>query len=152
MSTGPEHPGQTWRTDVPITYQIDHERKLVHAVITGTLTRDDTFAYQKEVWSRADVRGYQQLIDASAIDHIDIPFPSSQSMRELAGLAATMDDPNVKSRFAIVAVSAFAYGLARMYATYRALDPRSTKEVAVFRSVDDAMVWLGFGPSDTPTP
>ena len=137
---------------MPITYQIDHERRLVHAVITGTLTRDDTFAYQTEVWSRPDVRGYQQLVDASAIDHIDIPFPSSQAMRELAGLAATMDDPNVKSRFAIVAVSAFTYGLARMYATYRALDARSTKEVAVFRSVEDAMSWLGFGASGTPAP
>ena len=43
---------------------------------------------------------------------------------------------------AIVATSAFAYGLARMYATYRALDPRSTRVVSVFRSVDDALTWL----------
>jgi hypothetical protein len=29
-----------------------------------------------------------------------------------------------------------------MYATYRALDSRSTRAVSVFRSVDDAMAWL----------
>lgn len=132
---------------MPIKYRIDHEHRLVHAVITGTLTRDDTFDYQREVWSRPDVRGYHQLVDATGIEHIDVPFPSAEAMRELAALAASMDDPGVKSRFAIVATSAFAYGLARMYATYRALDLRSTKEVAVFRTVEEATEWLGVGPA-----
>jgi hypothetical protein len=134
---------------MPITYRIDHERRLVHAEVSGTLTRDDAFSYQREVWSRPDVRGYQQLVDASAVDRIDIPFPSSQAMQDLAALAAGMDDRQVKSKFAIVAVSSFAYGLARMYATYRALQTNSTKEVAVFRSVPEAMAWLGVAPAGT---
>jgi hypothetical protein len=137
---------------MPIRYQIEHEHRLVRAVITGTLTREDTFSYQREVWSRPDVRGYNQLVDASALDHVDIPFPSADAMRELAALAASMDDPDVKSRFAIVATSAFAYGLARMYATYRALEPRSHKELAVFRSLEEAAAWLGLGPADVPPP
>lgn len=127
---------------MPISYEILHERKLVRATITGTLTRDDVFNYQKNVWSLPEVHGYNQLIDASEMGHVDIPFPSADSMRELSSLAAGMDDPNLKTRFAIVATSAFAYGLARMYATYRALDSRSTRAVSVFRSVDDAMAWL----------
>jgi hypothetical protein len=134
---------------MPIRYQIDHERRLVHAVITGTLTRDDVFGYQNEVWTRADVRGYHQLVDASAVEQINVPFPSADAMQELAGLAASMDDPDVKSKFAIVATSAFAYGLARMYATYRALERRSTKEVAVFRSVEEAAQWLDLPPGPT---
>jgi hypothetical protein len=127
---------------LPITYEIDHDRKLVRARITGTLTRDDAFQYQQHVWSLPEVRGYNQLIDASDMGHVDIPFPSADAMRELSSLAASMDDPELKTRFAIVATSAFAYGLARMYATYRALDPRSTRVVSVFRSVDDALKWL----------
>lgn len=127
---------------MPITYEIDHARKLVHARITGALTRDDAFTYQKHVWSLPEVRGYNQLIDATDMGQVDIPFPSSDAMKELSALAATMDDPRIKTRFAIVAVSAFAYGLARMYATYRALDARSTRSVSVFRSVEDAMTWL----------
>jgi hypothetical protein len=127
---------------VPIDYEIIHERKLVQARITGTLTRDETFTFQRDVWSRPDVRGYNQIIDASAMEHVDIPFPSADAMRELAGLAASMDDPKIKTKFAIVATGAFAYGIARMYATYRALDPRSTRAVSVFRSVEDAMTWL----------
>jgi hypothetical protein len=127
---------------LPITYEIDHDRKLVHARITGTLTRDDAFQYQQHVWSLPEVRGYNQLIDASEMGHVDIPFPSADAMRELSALAASMDDPEARTRFAIVATSAFAYGLARMYATYRALDPRSTRVVSVFRSVEDATKWL----------
>ncbi len=127
---------------MPITYEIDHDRKLVRARIAGTFSRDDAFQYQKHVWALPEVRGYNQLIDASEMGHVDIPFPSADAMRELSSLAASMDDPTVKTRFAIVATSAFAYGLARMYATYRALDARSTRSVSVFRSVEDAMVWL----------
>ncbi|HET6463963.1 MAG TPA: hypothetical protein VFH33_09200 [Candidatus Krumholzibacteria bacterium] len=127
---------------MPITYEIDHDRKLVRARIAGTLTRDDAFKYQQHVWGLPEVRGYNQLIDASDMGHVDIPFPSADAMRELSSLAASMDDPTLKTRFAIVATSAFAYGLARMYATYRALDPRSTRVVSVFRSVEDAMTWL----------
>ena len=132
---------------MPITYEIHHDRKLVHARVIGTMTRDDPFQYQKEVWSIPEVRGYDQLIDATAMENVDIPFPSADAMRELAGLAASMDDPHTKTRFAIVATSAFAYGLARMYATYRGLDPRSTRAVSVFRTVDDAMAWLESGDS-----
>lgn len=128
---------------MPITYQIHHDQKLVHARVTGTLTKDDAFTYQRDVWSLPEVRGYNQLVDATDMGSVDIPFPSADAMRELASLAASMDDPSVKTRFAIVATSAFAYGLARMYATYRALDPRSTRSVNVFRSVDDALAWLG---------
>lgn len=127
---------------MPITYEIHHDRKLVHARISGTLTRDDAFQYQHQVWSLPEVRGYNQLVDASDMGHVDIPFPSADAMRELSSLAASMDEPNLKTRFAIVATSAFAYGLARMYATYRALDPRSTRVVSVFRSVEDATAWL----------
>jgi hypothetical protein len=136
MSVHPKEP------TVPITYQINHDHRLVHARIAGALTRDDLLSYQREVWSLPEVRGYNQLVDASEMGEVEIPFPSADAMRELASLAASMDDPGVRTRFAIVATSAFAYGLGRMYATYRALDPRSTRTVNVFRSVEDALVWL----------
>jgi hypothetical protein len=132
---------------MPITYDIDDGQKLVHANISGTLTKDEVFTFQREVWTNPAVKGYNQLIDASGMTNVDIPFPSADAMRELAGLAAGMDDPGVKTKFAIVATSPLAYGLGRMYATYRALDPRSTRAVAVFRSVDEAMTWLGAGNS-----
>jgi hypothetical protein len=123
-----------------IESEIDHERRLVTARGRGTLTHEDVFGYQREVWSRADVAGYDELVDLSGIDRID--QPSTGEVRSLATLAASMDPKGSRSKLAIVARDDFAFGLGRMYETYRGLDPRSTKEVRVFRTVPEALAYL----------
>ena len=127
---------------MPIEYQIDPSHRRVVARGTGTVTEQDIFAYQREVWSRPEVAGFDQIVDMSAAEHIDAPVPSADGMRDLAALAAGMDDPGQPSRFAIVAPGDLAFGLGRMYSTYRELDPRSTKAVRVFRTMDEALAWL----------
>jgi len=124
---------------MPIDYRVEHERRLVLAEGRGAVTADDIFAYQREVWSRADVNGYDELVDMSGVDAI--VEPSSDGMRRLAELSAQMDPPS-GTKFAIVARQDFAFGLGRMYEAYRALNQRSTKEVAVFRSREEALRWL----------
>ena len=123
-----------------IEREIDHERRLVTARGRGTLTHEDVFGYQREVWSRADVAGYDELFDMSEIDRIDTP--STGEVRDLATLAASMDPWASKSKLAIVARDDFVFAMGRMYETYRGLDPRSTKEVRVFRTVSEAMAYL----------
>ncbi len=125
---------------MPIESTIDHERRLVTARGSGTLTHEDVFAYQHDVWSRADVAGYDELVDLSEIDRID--SPSTAEVRNLATLSASMDSKGSRSRLAIVARDDFAFALGRMYETYRGLDPRSTKEVRVFRTVPEAVAYL----------
>ena len=125
---------------MPIDYRVEHERRLVLAEGRGAVTADDIFAYQREVWSRADVNGYDELVDMSGVDAI--VEPSSDGMRRLAELSAQMDPPSGGTKFAIVARQDFAFGLGRMYEAYRALNQRSTKEVAVFRSREEALRWL----------
>src|SRR5262249_11384908 len=101
------------------------------------------FGYQREVWSRPDVRGYDELVDMTAVEEIE--QPSAARIRELASLAAGMDAPDVPSKFAIVAPATIAYGLGRMFEVYREMDPRSTKEVSVFRTREEALAFLGMG-------
>ena len=125
---------------MPIEYEIDHEQRLVKARGRGTLTHEDVFGYQREIWSRAEVAGYDELVDMSGVEAIDLP--SVEEIRNLAGLSATMDSGGSTSRLAIVAPDDYAFALGRMYETYRALDSRSTKQVAVFRSRKDAMAFL----------
>jgi hypothetical protein len=127
--------------EMPIDYRIDHERRLVVAVGTGTITDQDVFSYQRTVWSRKDVAGYNELVDFTAVEHIDVP--SAARVKELAVLSAGMDPVGGSSRFAIVAPQDIAYGLGRMYEQFRELDRRSTKEVSVFRTVSEAMEYLG---------
>jgi hypothetical protein len=126
---------------MPIEYRIDHERRLVIAEGSGTMTDEDVFGYQRNVWSRPEIAGYDELIDMRRVEQIALP--SNERMQELAGLSAGMDPRSSSSRFAIVAPTDLAYGLGRMYEAYRGLDNRSTKQVKVFRSMDEALAFLG---------
>ena len=125
---------------MPIEYQIDHNRRFVLARAIGDLTAEDIFNYQREVWSLPEARGYNELIDMSNVK--EIVSPTSDKLVELARLSASMDDRTIPTKFAIVASDTFAYGMGRMYEVYRNLNPRSTKEVRVFRSMKDAMEWI----------
>jgi hypothetical protein len=125
---------------MPIEYQIVHERRLVMAQGRGTLTGLDVFGYQRNVWSLPEVGGYDELMDMTQVE--DIALPSTQRVRELARLSAEMDARSTTSRFAIVAPSEFAFGLGRLYEIFRSLDDRSTKQVGVFRSLDEALAFL----------
>ena len=71
----------------------------------------------------------------------------------LATLAAEMDLPGQASKFAIVAPAHLSFGLGRMFQTHRELDERSTKTVAVFKTLGDALEFLGIqGPLELPGP
>jgi hypothetical protein len=129
---------------MPIDYRIHFDRRRVVATASGILTDADVFGYQREVWSRDDVAGFDEIVDMTAVDNVELPVPSSERMRTLAAESAERDVP-AASRFAIVAPGDLAYGLGRMYAVYRETDRRSTKEVRVFRRMDEALSWLEEG-------
>lgn len=125
---------------MPIEYRVDHERRLVHATARGTMTDADVFGYQREAWSRPDVAGYHELVDMSEVEHIIVP--SAGRLKELVDLAAGMDLPHTPSRFAIVAPDKLSYDLGRFFQAYRELDPRSTKQINVFKTMPEALDWL----------
>jgi hypothetical protein len=126
---------------MPIKYRIVHEQRLVAAKAHGILTGEEVFGYQGDVWSRPEVAGYDELVDMTEVENIALP--STGRVRELAGLSAENDARSTTSRFAIVAPGDFAFGLGRLYEIFRSLDDRSTKKVSVFRSLDDALAFLG---------
>ena len=125
---------------MPLDYRVDHTRRLVHAEARGDLTDHDVFGYQREVWSRTDVAGYDELVDMSKVGHIQVP--SADRIKELVHLASGMDPRDPPSKFAIVAPDNLAHDLARYFQAYRELDPRSTKRVNVFRTMPEALGWL----------
>jgi hypothetical protein len=125
---------------VPLTYRIDHSRRLVLVVAHGVLSPDDMFNYQREVWSRTEVVGYAELVDMTEVE--ELGNPSAARIHSLAKLAAGMDQPGRSAKFAIVAPQDEIYGLGRMYEAYRDSIPESTKRVAVFRDRESALAWL----------
>ena len=125
---------------MPIDYRIDHDRRLVLATAHGEIGEDDLLTYQKTVWSDPTHAGYGELVDMSGV--AAIKTPSVAGMRNLAALSASMDTPGRASRFAIVAPGDLAFGLGRMYQSYRELKADTRKKVAVFRTRDEALDWL----------
>jgi len=126
---------------MPIEHEIDHKRRLVIARGRGVLTNRDVFEYQHSVWSSPEVAGYDELVDMTGVERIDLS--SIESVRELAQTSAAMDKDNPPSRLAIVAPKDYAFALGRLYETHRGLDERSRKTVSVFRHIGEAMAWLG---------
>ena len=87
--------------------------------------------------------GYDELVDMSEVEQIALP--SVGRVRTLARLSATMDPSSPSSKLAIVAPEDLAFGLGRVYEAYRELNAQSTKRVGVFRSLADALTFLGLG-------
>ena len=134
---------------MPIEYRIDHERRLVVARGSGTLTDEDVFGYQHEVWSRAQVSGYDELVDMTDVERIALPY--ADRVQDLARLSAGMDTRYRASHLAVIAPSETAYGIGRMYQAYRGLDRQSTKQVGVFRTREEALAFLGIAEQDIPS-
>ncbi len=125
---------------MPIVYRVDHDARVVVAAGYGIFSDSDVFGYQREVWSRKDVEGYSELVDMTRVEKIALP--SADRVKDLATLAAAMDPPHTRSRMAVVAPDNLAFGLGRMFQAHRELDRKSTKEVGIFRTMEEALVFL----------
>jgi hypothetical protein len=134
---------------MPIAYHVDHEARLVVAAGHGSLSGADMFKYQRSVWSRTDVSGYDELIDMRRVTHLEVP--SAEWVRDLAQVSAAMDPAASLSRLAIIASKDLVFGLGRMFQAFRELDPRSTKKIGVFRTMEEALAFLHVaGPVEWP--
>ena len=126
---------------MPISSRINHLRRIVLAAGHGTLTDQDVFAYQKSVWSRKDIAGYDELMDMTDVQQI-VPPPAAR-IRQLAEVASKMESSNSTSKFAILAPSDVAYGYGRMFKAFRAYQDGGARNVEVFRTQQEVMVFLG---------
>jgi hypothetical protein len=136
---------------MPIEYRIDHTRRLVIARGVGAFSGDDVFRYQRDVWSQPDVAGYDELVDMTDVTSIP-PVPGGFRMKQLAKEAAARDDQAATAKFAIVAPSPLAFGLGRQYQAYRELESQSKKQVGVFRTMADALAFLGIESLESSEP
>jgi hypothetical protein len=126
---------------MPIIYRIDHERRLVLARAIGIFNATVAFTYQRDVWTRPNVAGFDEIVDMSPVTEVEMNPPDR--LRQLAELSSSADLPTLSSRMAIVAPTDLTFGLGRMYEAHRALQSRSTKDVGVFRSLAEAYAFLG---------
>src|SRR5262245_15210999 len=125
---------------MPITYRIDHTRRLVDARAHGLLTGDDIVDYQREVWGCSNLVGYNEIVDVSDVSSIETQ--SASRIRQVAELSANMDPKDIPSKFAIVVSNPMYAELGLLYGKYRELNAKSTKRVRVFEVREEALRWL----------
>jgi hypothetical protein len=125
---------------MPLAYEIDRSRRIVFVRAFGILTPEDFFAYQNEVWSGTELKDYDECVDMSEVTRVI--DATGRNMDALATLAVKADDPLHPSKLAIIATNDLHFGLARMYETYRGMQPDNSRLLGIFRSRDEALRWL----------
>ena len=132
---------------MPITYQADPGKRRIVAEASGAIGEQELFAYQKDVGTRPEWAGLDELFDVSHVDSLlDLRI---DNLKALAHFAAGMDRPGQPSKFAIVAPQDLFFGLGRMYESLRESAPHATRQVAAFRTRAEAERWLA-EPADGP--
>jgi hypothetical protein len=125
---------------MPIDYRIDRRRKTVVVTPRGRLTHGEMMAYQKEVWTRPELRAFNELVDMSVVDRLDLRSPNE--IFKLAALAAGMDEGKPQTRMAIVASDRLHAALGQMYRASRTGHPSNRREIEVFPNLEEALDWL----------
>jgi hypothetical protein len=119
--------------------KVDRENRRVVTTWGTAVTDESLREYQQSVWDDPKLHQFDELIDFRSVDDVRV---TTNGLRAVAALAASMDEPGTKSRFAIVVGNPLSFGLARMYETFRGLDDKANREVAVFDQLDAAIAWL----------
>ncbi len=123
---------------MPITYRIDAQRRLIVATATGELSDEDLHAYAFAVADDpANAPDVRELFDLRGVSAVAV---TADGVRQVAQTVSEIDVAGKPSKLAIVAVSAVAFGLARMYQVLRSDAPR---DIQVFDDMNEALAWLG---------
>jgi hypothetical protein len=126
---------------MPAFYKIDKDRKLI--LITGSdhISLRDALALQEKFRNDPDFNpAFAQLVDLTQVRKLEF---NPGEIRQIAGSAVAA--PGVRRAF--LANDDVAFGLARMFESYReSMDDTGTR---VFRELDQALNWALSKDSDT---
>jgi hypothetical protein len=115
-------------------YEIDKERRLVTSTASGVITLPQVWAHQEKLLKDPDFDpSFAQLLDVTRVTKVEL---SSEDVRRVAESNTLSSNP----RLAIVATSAFVYGLARMFQIFREMT--GEEGIRVFRDRDEALAWV----------
>jgi len=119
-----------------IEYTVDRARELMVTVAEGRMSVDEVRRFVVEIVEDPATDGCDELVILRDVDLQDI---SSDDVRGLAQ-HSTEITRSQDFKTAVVAPRDADFGLFRMYEAFR---NRPEGMIAVFRNVEEAMVWLG---------
>lgn len=130
---------------MPIDYRFDAARSLLIVIARGAVGDEVMMEFARKIAEDTSVPSdCQKYIDLCGLEESTV---SPAVIRRAAELLSSSGAPAGPGRTAMVAGRDFAYGLARMYQSYRSLDPERFR---VFRDAREALDWLGVETGDLP--
>jgi hypothetical protein len=128
---------------MPVRQRWDEELRTLFVTLSGPVSDQEFVDFATELVGRNDIPpAHMEFIDLSELKRTDV---EATSLREAATTFRGLDTTVFETRVAILATSDVAFGLARMYQSFRG---DSTVEFEVFRDRAAALEWLGL-PEDT---
>jgi hypothetical protein len=128
---------------MPAHHAIDNDKKLITTTWTGEAVDNELIdaltKYQVDIRSRPEYHTYNDIVDFSTVNSFRL---STEGIVKLAQIAAKTDVLGIRTKLAIIVKKPIAYGLGRMYETYRSIIPSGLKEVHVFMKHGDALAWI----------
>ena len=119
---------------MPIFYKIDKERRIIMSTVSSPITIADALGSQQKLRNDPDFDPtFSQLVDATQLPSIDL---DTSDLRRLAEGSMFSNH----SRRAILVSSDVAFGLARMYETFR--ESAGETGIHIFRDLDQALDWI----------
>lgn len=127
---------------MPATHHIDNQAKLIITTWDGDAVDTELIetinAYQSEIQVNPEYIDYNEVVNFSAVKSIRL---TPQGIKNIGNIAAKTDDYKENSKLALIVSSNIAFNFARMYASYRQAQNRSSKEIRIFKNEPDALEW-----------
>ncbi|MFV2058088.1 MAG: STAS/SEC14 domain-containing protein [Thiohalomonadales bacterium] len=131
---------------MPATHSIDNKAKLIVTTWRGeaidTEFIDALKNYQKNIQGNPTYQDYNEIFDFRKVAGIKI---SAEGIKNISRIASSTDQEDSDRRLAIIVGSNLAFGLARMYVTYRSFQKQSNKEIRIFKIEKNAYEWVKVG-------
>ena len=128
---------------MPANHHIDHKTKLIVTRWEG-IARDFEIIdaikkYQEEIQNKPDYIHYNEVVDFRKMTSTQITV---EGIKKIAHIASTTVHSETTRKLALIVNSNLAFGLARMYETYRKFSKNANKEIGVFKNEKDAFEWV----------
>ena len=128
---------------MPAIHQIDTHAKLLITAWEGDAIDIDMIEaikkYQDTILCNSDYYDFNEILDLTKVTAMKL---TTDGLRNISSIASRTNINRVDAKLAIIVSSNIAYGLARMYVTFRSFSLNSTKEIRIFKNTESAIEWL----------
>ncbi len=128
---------------MPAKHEIQIDEKIIVTKWDGVATDNDFIAvlkaYQKNIQTKSEHKGFNEVFDCTGITKIKI---TTNGLKKISRISTETDSDILKTKLAFIVSSNLAYGLVRMYDAFRSFEKKQTKEIRVFKVESEAFDWV----------